>query len=696
MRMPAHAAVLAITGAWLALAAGNLVAQPIDASVVADPDEWPSWGRTGDEAHYSPLNQIDVGHVAGLKLAWHYDLEPGYSPTQPLEVGGKVFITTNHAHVRALDAVTGRELWEYRSDSALRAKNRVQLSWGNKGIAYWDGKIYVGETDGVLIALDANTGKPVWQVRDFGTDEQRNMSGQPRVYGGKVLIGHGGADVSPIRGYVTAYDARTGKFAWRFYTVPDDPSKPATTKAEQVMRPTWKGDWYGKGGGGTVWNAISYDSNLKLIYLGVGNGYPYNTKLRSPGGGDNLFLASIVAVDADTGQYVWHYQTCPAEQWDCTATADMTLATLKIDGQDRKVLMQAPKNGFFYVIDRKTGKLISAKNYAKVTWATGIDLKSGRPIESPGIRYQGKPGLFELWPGPEGAHSWMPQAYNPETGLVYIPVSEQGALIGDGDNGTVVKGVGVTLMPEAELPGGRHAYLRAWNPVTQTLVWEKKLPGSWPAGVMTTAGGLVFQGRLDGHFVAYEAKTGKELWSYQTDAPIVGPPASYRINGKQYVTVITGSGGDGASVRTLGNEAWRTDYRLPRRVLTFAIDGADPLQASPPPPLVPPADPDFKPNPTLAAAGGMVFMMNGCLACHGWNAVGGGQAPDLRYSPAIVDAATVHAIVKEGVLRANGMPQFADISDADLEAVRFYLRTRSKDAPAERAAAIKKADGTTW
>ncbi|MFC3213238.1 outer membrane protein assembly factor BamB family protein [Novosphingobium panipatense] len=272
-----------------------------------------------------------------------------------------------------------------------------------------------------------------------------------------------------------------------------------------------------------------------------------------------------MAVDVDTGEYRWHYQICPAEQWDCTATADMTLATVELEGKARKVLMQAPKNGFFYVLDRATGEFLSAEKIAKVTWAERIDAKTGRPIENPGIRYNGKPGMFEMWPGPTGAHSWQPQAYSPQTGLVYVPIMELPALIGEGQEGggEVSAGMGVTLIPEVELPGGHKSYLKAWNPATQAEAWRVDLPGTWPGGVMASAGGLVWQGQMDGKFVARDAKTGKELWSFKTESPIVGAPITYRVNGRQYVTVLTGAGGQGAGMQTLGNAMYRTDYRLP-------------------------------------------------------------------------------------------------------------------------------------
>ncbi len=678
----------------LALAGcGDRAAHPVEAAMIAQADEWPTWGRTGHETHFSPLDEIDTGNVEELSLAWHFDLEPGYTPSTPLMAEGKVFITTGHSLIRALDAITGKELWQYDGGTRARATSPMDLSWGNKGIAYDAGRVFLGTSDGYIVALDAKTGKEAWKVQDFGPDEPRTISGAPRVFAGKVIVGHGGADITPLEGYVSAYDAQTGKLAWRFYTVPGEHDDPANRKAQEVIRKTWPGGWTNpdgsrRGGGGTMWNAFSYDPELNLLYLGVGNGFPYNQKKRSPEGGDNLFLASIVAVNASTGEYVWHYQACPAEQWDCTATTDMTLAELEIDGKPRKVLMQAPKNGFFYVLDRKTGEFISAEKIAKVTWADRIDSKTGRPVENPGIRYTGKPSLFEMWPGPTGAHSWQPQAYSPLTGLVYVPVIEQGAVIGDvaPDAEGMMANMGVTLLPEANLKGGAHAFLRAWNPVTQKLAWQKPLPGSWPAGVMTSAGGLVFQGRLDGKFVAYDAKTGEELWSFDAQAPIVGAPITYRVNGRQYVTVLTGAGGQGAGMQTLGNQEIDTDYRLPRRVLTFALGGTDRLPALDRTLPAPPADPDFKPDLAKAQAGAMLFGTRSCMVCHGWNAVASGAAPDLRLSPTIADAATFRQIVKGGGLKMNGMPQFAEFTDDELETLRFYLRARAQAWPAERAA----------
>ena len=685
---PFYARALLAAFAALTLVSCSRPDPAADGALLADPNNWPSWGRTPGEQHYSPLDQINRGNASRLSLAWHYDLEPGNSATGPLAVDGKVFITTGHGYIRALNAVTGEEIWHW--DSQTRQQQRaMNLAWGSKGIAYWNGKILVTTEDGRVFGLDANTGEVLWEQREFGPNELRNIQGPPRVFNGRLIVGHGGADLSPIRGYVTAYNADTGERLWRFYTVPGDPSQPPENEAMRVAAPTWLGDWYPGGGGGTAWNAFSYDPELNLLYIGVGNGYPYNQLLRSPGGGDNLFLASIVAVHADTGEYAWHYQTCPAEQWDCTATADMSLATLRIDGRDRRVLMQAPKNGFFYVLDRETGEFLSAEKIARVTWAERIDQETGRPVENPGIRYHGR-GMFELWPGPSGAHSWMPQAFSPRTNLVYIPVIESGAIIGDEgiDLANPASPNGVFMDPDPGLPGGRRSFLRAWDPVAQRDRWTIELPGSWPAGVMATAGDLVFQGRIDSTFVAMDARSGRELWSFDAQAPIVGPPISYSVDGRQYVTVITGSGTTGGGMTTAGLANYRTDYHMPRRVLTFALNGADTLPAAePPPPLVAPEDASFRPNAALEQRGAMLFMANACMVCHGLNVVAGGAAPDLRISQIPLSSEAFQDVVRDGALLNNGMPRFPRMTPADAEALRQYIRSRGQALPREGAQA---------
>jgi quinohemoprotein ethanol dehydrogenase len=409
-------------------------------------------------------------------------------------------------------------LWKY--DPKVTGY-KMRLAWGSRGMAFWKGKIYAGTQDGRLFAVDATSGKLVWETQTTEPADVRYITGAPRVFNGKVVIGHGGADMGPTRGYVTAYDANTGKQLWRFYVVPGDPAKGFENKAMQMAAKTWRGEWWKFGGGGTVWNSMTYDPEFNRLYLGTGNGDPWNQKIRSPGGGDNLFLCSIVALDADTGEYLWHYQTNPGETWDFNSTMDIVLATLSINGAPRKVLMHAPKNGFFYVIDRENGKLISAQKFAKVTWAERVDLESGRPVEVPGSRYESGEAL--IWPGSFGAHNWQPMSYSPDTGLVYIPARDLPTYYNDrGVNleswkPTPLDALGVRPGFTATQGSGDVApdtgtgFLLAWDPVRQKEVWRQSDAGVTNGGALSTHGGLVFQGLADGQFVAYDAVSGAAL-----------------------------------------------------------------------------------------------------------------------------------------------------------------------------------------
>ncbi len=670
-------ALAAAVVAGMTACTGNAI--PQEPTALIAPDDWPNWGRTPGEQHYSPLDEIDTGSVDELSLAWYHELPSGNTATGPVAADGKLFVTSGHSQISAFDAVSGELLWEYDSKTRERGGLHMRFGWGPKGIGYDNGRVHLATQDGLVIALDAESGEEIWKQREFEPTELRYINGPPRVFDGKVIVGHGGADLSPIRAYVTAYDAATGERLWRFHTVPGNPADGFESPAMEMAAKTWTGEWWNMGGGGTAWNAFSYDPELDYIYIGVGNGFPYNQKIRSPDGGDNLFLASMVAVKADTGEYVWHYQICPGEQWDCTAVHDMSLATLEIDGKPRKVIMQAPKNGFFYVVDRETGEFLLAEPFAdKVTWAERIDPETGRPVENPGIRYNGKPGQFEMWPGVRGAHSWHPQSYSPQTGLVYIPVIEGASLIGDEgiDYSLGVKaGMGVITDPDPELPGAYRSFLKAWDPVKQEERWRIELPGNWPGGTMATAGGLVFQGTIDGRFVAYDAESGKERWSFKTEAPVIAPPISYRVNGTQYVTVITGNGAGGGGLFSTGVAKYNVDYRLPRRILTFAIGGKAALPEPMPIPKAEPLDdPDFVMDRDMMMKGGIAYGTGGCIVCHGINALPGGTAPDLRVSPFILDAEAFRQAVKEGALVPLGMPAFPEQTNEDIEAMRYYLR----------------------
>jgi PQQ-dependent dehydrogenase (methanol/ethanol family) len=510
-----------------------------------------------------------------------------------------------------------------------------------------------------------------------------SITGAPRVFGNKVIIGNGGGEYGG-RGYVTAYDMRTGAQRWRFYTVPGDPKAPPDGAAsdaalKKLAAPTWFGRWYDYGGGGNVWNGIVYDPQFNQIYIGVGNGLPWDRRVRSDGKGDNLFLASIVALDADTGAYRWHYQVSPGESWDYDSTQDMILATLQIDGRSRPVVMQASKNGYFYVIDRRTGELVSAQNFVVVNWADGIDPRTGRPRVRADAYFYDKPYL--VMPGGMGGHNWHPMAFNPDTGLVYIPAIEVPFRYGfDKDfafqPGTwnVAVDVSSFMVPDADDPQAAAApmpkgELIAWDPVRQKEVWRVQHDWYWNGGVLTTAGNLVFQGEASGAFRAYRADTGAALWSYTAPSGIVAAPMSYRIDGVQYVAVLSGWGG-----LVLGSTQGPTQRPvLPGRVLVFRLDG----QASLPPeerPVLAPPNPSSDAFTVEQVSAGKQLYARRCAICHGFSASGGDVLPDLRRAVALTDKALWQSIVFDGALRHVGMVGFSNyFSQADAEAIRGFV-----------------------
>ncbi len=691
---------------WLISAGACLVPLAAPAETVADgraiADErqgvnWLSYGRTYAEHHYSPLTAINVNNVKRLGLAWSRDL-PGQRSLEslPLAVNGVLYFSGTYGKTFAIDAKSGRELWEFDPDLAHNAPQKLRIVMGaHRGVAYWRGKVYVGVVDGRLIALDANTGHVIWSVQTFDDPRARKaISGAPRVFNGKVIIGHGGADFG-TRGYVSAYDAGTGKRLWRFYTVPGDPKKGFEDAAVAMAAKTWDGEWWRWGGGGTVWDSITYDPEFNRVYLAVGNGSPWRADIRSPGSGDNLFLCSIVALDADTGGYVWHYQVNPRESWDYDATQQMILADLKIAGRLRKVLMQAPKNGFFYVLDRATGKLISAEKFSKVTWAERIDLATGRPVEIQNLRYADGPVLF--WPSSAGAHSWQPMSFNPRTRLVYIPTMKLGMRIGPSASDEDLKAFDSeprrylpTLAVKSELvmidPDDGTAGLLAWDPVAQKKRWEVHYQDSfWNGGTMTTAGNLVFQGIGRGQFVAYDARTGEQLWSFDAGLGIIAAPTTYEAEGVQYVSILVGYGGSAGNGLKLFDYGWRFDEQ-PRRLLSFALGKHAALPLAQPPRYTVNAvdDPAFIIDPKLAAAGDKVYHST-CFLCHGGKVTGTGSiAPDLRESLVALHWESFRSVLQEGVLAAQGMPKYDDLSDEDLRAIFAYVRQRAREARAPK------------
>jgi len=649
-------------------------------------ENWLAFGRTYSEQRFSPLVQINAANVAQLTPDWFIDLPNNRSLTStPLVVDGVMYFISSMNIVRAVDAASGDELWRYDPQVAKHAARRMRAGWDNsRGIGLWQDKVFVATWDGRLIAVDRHNGTRQWSVQTIDPDLAMYITGAPKVFKGKVLIGNGGTEHGPNRGYVTAYEADTGELAWRFYLVPGNPAEGFENEAMAMAAETWTGEWWLHGGGGNAWHGFTYDAELDQLYIGTGNGSPWNRQIRSPEGGDNLFLCSVVALDPDTGDYLWHYQTTPGETWDYNSSMDIVLADLPIGGETVPALLHAPKNGFFYVIDRKDGKLLSAEPFAPTTWASRIDLLTGRPVEIPGARYE--TGSFVVAPSGIGAHSWHAMSYNPRTGLAYIPSIYSGAGRSSGDidietyrneqwRFDTAIGGGPGGGWTKDYPGA----LQAWDPVRQEQVWEVPADGPWNAGTLTTAGDLVFQGRADGHLLAYQAATGEPLWDFDLGLGISAPAITYSINGKQYLAILVGWGGSLAALggADMADYGWAYGDQT-RRLVAFSLDGNAEL-----PPQAPPRIPqalassDFVVDTRLAAAAAENFD-TACSWCHGRGALSSGMAPDLRASAVPLSAEAFEQVVRQGALKQNGMPPFADYSDEKLKGLRHFIRMQAE------------------
>jgi quinohemoprotein ethanol dehydrogenase len=663
----------------------------VDAQRIIDADKepgnWLEHGRNYSEQRFSPLDQINDKTVGQLGVAWYWDTGTtrGIEAT-PIVVDGIMFTSGPWSVVFAHDAKTGELLWQYDP--------QVPKEWGkyaccdvvNRGVAVWKGKVYIGTIDGRLIALDAGTGEQVWSQLTIDPQRPYTITGAPRIVHDKVVIGNGGAEYG-VRGYITAYDTETGAQAWRFYTVPGDPAKPFEGPHLEHAAATWRGGkWWEVGGGGTVWDSMAYDPELNLLYIGVGNGSPWNRYIRSPGGGDNLYLSSIVAVNPDDGKMAWYYQTTPGDSWDFTATQHMILADIKINGAMRKVIMQAPKNGFFYVIDRTNGEFISAEAYVEVNWATRVDQETGKPVENPDAQYANEPKT--LRPSPYGGHNWHPMTYSPITGLVYIPVLDLEFKYGQNNAfkyqpGSWNLGVDTDLMIPAKTAEGQiealhnvGGHLSAWDPVKQKEVWRVDHKTSWNGGLLSTAGNLVFQGRSDGYFAAYAADTGKLMWETPVHTGIIAPPISYSVDGEQYIAVAAGWGG--AFALASGVPKHRDNVLTEGRIMVFKLGGKGVLPEPKVTPINIPMPPDLKSTPEQVAQGEHLYHTY-CSVCHGPGVTGSGVLPDLRYmAPATHDA--FDAIVRGGAYAGKGMVSFANVLDeAQAKAVHAYIVSQANN-----------------
>jgi quinohemoprotein ethanol dehydrogenase len=644
------------------------------------PVDWPGHNGPPQETAYSALTQIDRSSVARLGLAWSLDLpDERMLEATPLAVDGVLYFSGSYSKVYAVDAASGKLLWSYDPEVWRREPAKFRLTLPvNRGVAYADGRVFVGTVDGRLIALDAKGGQLLWSVEAVPLHSKQTINGAPRAFRGKVLIGNGGGDFGE-RGYLAAFDAASGRELWRFNVTPAGTAEDSRDPAMARAAATWTG---ARPAGGSPWDSITVDPELNRIYVGTGNPSPNDAAERGPSG-DNLYTCAIVALDADTGRYVWHYQVNPRDAWDFDAAEQMTLAELTITGQRRKVLMQAPKNGFFYVLDRTDGRLISAGKLGKANWAERIDTATGRPVDTPNNRYQA--GETAIWPTAAGAHAWQTMAFSPRTGLVYVPYMQLGVRYRRSSDAAIYGGLNTEVVKSDPMDG--RGALIAWDPVAQKPRWSHAHKYLFNGGALATAGGLVFQGAADGWLTAYDAGSGQALWRFDAGLGIIAAPISYSVGGRQYVSVLVGYGA--TNIMGVMNAGWKYGAQ-PRRLLTFALDGKATLAPTAPQDFTVHAldDPSLKLAPDEVRSGGALFMAN-CAGCHGLNAVSAGPpGPDLRESPVALQFEGLWSAVHDGALVSRGMPPFPELDAAQARQIHAFIRAKAREAlsPSQAAA----------
>ncbi len=679
----------------------------------SEPGNWLAHGRTYEEQRFSPLTKVNKETVSELGLSWYKDMNTNRAlEATPIVVDGTMFLTSSWSRVYALDAVTGEEKWMFDPKVPPEHARKACCDVVNRGVAVYKGHVYFGSLDGRMFALNAETGQVVWEV-DTIIDRSRyyTITGAPRVANDKVFIGNGGAEFG-VRGYVTAYDAQTGDEVWRFFTVPGDPAKPFENEAMEMAAASWKGTTYWEyGGGGTVWNSIVYDPDFNQVYLGVGNGSPWTREVRSPGGGDNLFLSSIVALDADTGDYKWHYQTTPGDNWDYTAVQDIALADMNIDGADRKVLLQAPKNGFFYVLDRKDGKLLRANRFAAVTWASHVDLDTGRPVENPDMYYED--GAKWILPGPLGAHNWQAMSIDVENSIAYLPAQENPLIYAMSDEwyqtglykrhpgrmnlGLEFGRIAQLFVDNIDTWPAPKGYLKAFDFISGEEKWAVEFPHYWNGGVLATQGGLVFHGNALGTFAAYDKDSGEVLWDFNTYVSMLAPPITYEIDGTQYVSIMTGTGGgdlfSGEPLDPVAKPA-SLIHSNTGRLLVFALGGKDSLPAPTVRDVTIPEQQLVEVSEEELAEGEILYH-DFCAPCHGLVVRSGGVIADLRrMGQGSHD--NFDAIVLDGLLAGTGMASFSDsLTSSDTSRIHNYVKARAHE---DREVALGNSDAPrlTW
>lgn len=653
-------------------------------------DEWLSYGGGYDEQRFSPLDQVNAENVSNLGLAWFADMDTGRGQeATPLMHDGTLYVSTAWSMVKAYDAKTGAPKWSFDPEVPRDTLVRVCCDAVNRGVALYGDKVFVASLDGRLIAIDQETGKQAWSTTVVPDLDNYAITGAPRVANGLVLIGSAGSEFR-ARGFLAAYDWKTGEEIWRFHTVPGNPADGFENEAMEAAAKTWAGDWWEFGGGGTVWDSITFDPITNLVYFGTANAEPWNPNTNDRGLGDALYTGSIVAVDADTGEYAWHFQETPEDRWDFDSNAQITVAEIDFEGQQRRVVMHAPKNGFFYVLDARTGQFLSGEAFVPVNWADGLDPVTGRPNILPEARYEQTGEVFIGTPGLYGGHTWHPMSYSPQTGLMYIPANNtiMPYLADDEFEGSELGGQMGLDFSTVAMPADKTArqqaldvttgHLLAWDPVKQREAWRVEYPGPSNGGTLSTAGNLVFQGTAGGEFRAYAADTGKQLWSFAAQTGIIAAPMTYAIDGEQYVAILVGWGGLwDMNTGILAGKSGPTPNIS--RLLVFKLGANGELPPAPPLRELVLDPPAFKGSPEQVARGGELYAMY-CGGCHGDAAIAGQINPDLRHSPTIARQEAIRAIVIDGALEHNGMVSFDRVIDGnDAEAIRQYLIFRANE-----------------
>jgi len=668
-----------------------------DALIASAPaEEWLTYGRDYGEQRFSPLTQINADNIGELGLAWSVDLDTarGQEAT-PLVHDGVLYVSTAWSKVFAYDAVTGAPKWSYDPEVPRETLIAACCDAVNRGVALYGDKVYVATLDGYLVALNQSDGSVAWRSEVVPDHVNYTITGAPRVADGKIFIGSGGAEYR-ARGFIAAYDWQSGDELWRWHTVPGNPEDGFENEAMERAAGTWAGDWWEFGGGGTVWDSITYDPVTGFVIFGTGNAEPWNPAINDRMGEgdafeDNLYTSSIVALDADTGEYAWHFQQTPEDRWDYDSNAQITITQMNIEGEQRRVILHAPKNGYFYMLDVETGEFIKADPWTDLNWSLGIDPETGRPQINPEARYELTGETWIGLPGAGGAHSWQPMSYSPDTGLVYIPANLAAfpyRAVGEEWEGTDIgfqHGIdgAATAMPaipevrEASLAGTTGALI-AWNVAEGTEAWRHDYVGPWNGGTLATAGNLVFQGSATEEFAAFNATTGDKLWSFATQSGVMAAPMTYAIDGEQYVAVLVGWGGIwDIAPGLLSSKSGRP--RNISRLMVFKL-GANGELPEAPPMAERVLDPPLFTGTDEQVAQGAALYARYCSACHGDAAIAGALNPDLRHSGAITSEDVIRSVVIDGLLHERGMVSFASVMDAEgAEAIRQYLIFRANE-----------------